>query len=88
MFLCVLLLWLKRTVEPIGAKRDIATGLRVPADPRRLHTTDTRRRRASVVYRLLSFDSLFVLLLLSPFSVDMVFASAAEVLVGYAANVR
>ena len=72
----------------IGTKRDIAVGLRVLASPRRLYTTDARRRRASVVYRLLSFDSLFVLLLLSPFSVDMVFASAAEVLVGYAANVR
>ena len=33
---------------PIGAKRGIATGLRVPAGPRRLRTTDTRRRRASV----------------------------------------
>ena len=60
----------------------------MPASPRRLCTTDTRRRRASVVYRLLSFDSLFILLLLSPFSVDMVLGSAAEVLVGYAANVR
>ena len=34
---------------PIGAKRGIVAGLRVPAGPRRLRTTDTRRRRASVV---------------------------------------
>ena len=38
--------------------------------------------------RLVSFDSLFVLILLSPFSTDVLLGSVAEVLVGYAANMR
>ena len=58
------------------------------AEPRRLSTMDTRRRRASVVLRLLSSNSLSTLLLLSPFSVDVLFGSVAEVLVSYVANMR
>ena len=34
-FLCMLLSWPDKTAKPIGAKRGIAAGLRVPAGPRR-----------------------------------------------------
>ena len=62
-------------------KRGIAAGLRGSAEPRRLHTTDTRRRRASVVRQAVSFDSFFALLRRSLFSVDAAFGSTVEVMV-------
>ena len=44
---------------PIDAKRNIAAGLRGSAKPRRLHTTDTHRRRASVVRQAVVFRFAF-----------------------------
>ena len=52
-FLCVLLSWPDKTVEPIGAARETAMGSRSPAGPRRLGTAT--RMSASLFRRLSAF---------------------------------
>ena len=52
-FLCMLLSWPDKTVKPIGAVRETATGSRSPAGPRRLGTAT--RMSASLFRRLSAF---------------------------------
>ena len=53
-FLCMLLSWPDKTVKPIGAVRETATGSRSPAGPRRLGTAT--RMSASLFRRLSAFS--------------------------------
>ncbi len=64
----------EKTVGPIGAKRGIAAGLRVPAGPQRLRTTDARRRRTSVVRQAVILRLIFR------------FGSALNILSGYGSD--
>ena len=59
---------------PIGAKRGIAAGLRGSAEPRRLRTTDARRRRTSVVRQAVILRLIFR------------FGSALNILSGYGSD--
>ena len=52
-FLCMLLSWPDKTVKPIGAVKETATGSRSPAGPRRLGTAS--RMSASLFRRLSAF---------------------------------